>query len=644
MKKEISLDIKERITEDYKNGISTKKLESFYHIHSSKIKEILLEMGININLPNKGFGPREKKPKDWWNDKSHCEEIAKQCRNRREFNKKSSSAWKSSKENGWIDEFSEKYFSDRPEFSSLNSPIHCVYVYEIKETHSAYIGRTTNIKRRDNDHRSEKMNDTVYKHCKEHSILIPLPIILEKELTATESQIKENEWREKYLFTGWSILNKAATGKGSGSLGSIAIKWTYETCKTAASMCKNKEEFKKKFSRAHNVSRENKWIDEFFPFNSKKNDGCFDTLEGCKEAAKGYKTIMEIRKEYPFLYRKISKNKWTNEIKDYIGQYKPQPLIKNEKEERKYLDFNKDEYLPLSQMSQYEIDFFNTINNKAKCIIDKKSIIGKYLIIRVDKQNLIFILINVRKNGAFLHTHCNREFISYTRYCESKGYRTVQIYDTEFIYNNDIVRNKIFHFLNVDDDINKEKIYGRKCYIKEIDMTTAKDFLIKCHIQGFVSSTIYLGAYYNDSLIAVMSFKKGGIICNGWDLNRFASDYSYICCGVGGKIFDYFIKHYNPQKVTSFADKRWGIQERNLYTQIGFIKDSETAISYMYFNKNDDKTPKLIHKTNFMKSRLSKKYGFPLTMTETEIARELGYDRIWDCGLIKYVWEAKNAV
>lgn len=44
------------------------------------------------------------------------------------------------------------------------------------------------------------------------------------------------------------------------------------------------------------------------------------------------------------------------------------------------------------------------------------------------------------------------------------------------------------------------------------------------------------------------------------------------------------------------------------------------------------------------KKMLSKKYGFPLTMTETEMARELGYDRIWDCGLIKYVWEAKNAV
>ena len=51
---------------------------------------------------------------------------------------------------------------------------------------------------------------------------------------------------------------------------------------------------------------------------------------------------------------------------------------------------------------------------------------------------------------------------------------------------------------------------------------------------------------------------------------------------------------------------------------------------------------KRIHKFNFRKQRLHKKYGLPLTMTETEMAKELGYDRIWDCGLIKYVWKNKE--
>jgi hypothetical protein len=29
----------------------------------------------------------------------------------------------------------------------------------------------------------------------------------------------------------------------------------------------------------------------------------------------------------------------------------------------------------------------------------------------------------------------------------------------------------------------------------------------------------------------------------------------------------------------------------------------------------------------------------PPEMTETEMVKKLGYDRIWDCGLIRYVWK-----
>jgi hypothetical protein len=33
-----------------------------------------------------------------------------------------------------------------------------------------------------------------------------------------------------------------------------------------------------------------------------------------------------------------------------------------------------------------------------------------------------------------------------------------------------------------------------------------------------------------------------------------------------------------------------------------------------------------------------KKYGFSENMNETEMVKELGYDKIWDCGLIRYIW------
>ena len=38
------------------------------------------------------------------------------------------------------------------------------------------------------------------------------------------------------------------------------------------------------------------------------------------------------------------------------------------------------------------------------------------------------------------------------------------------------------------------------------------------------------------------------------------------------------------------------------------------------------------------KNDMIKKYGLDKKLTEWEMAKQLGYDRIWDCGLLKYVW------
>jgi hypothetical protein len=45
------------------------------------------------------------------------------------------------------------------------------------------------------------------------------------------------------------------------------------------------------------------------------------------------------------------------------------------------------------------------------------------------------------------------------------------------------------------------------------------------------------------------------------------------------------------------------------------------------------------HKFGFRKHLLSKRYGLDINLTETEMTKELGYDRIWDCGLVKYIYK-----
>ena len=127
-----------------------------------------------------------------------------------------------------------------------------------------------------------------------------------------------------------------------------------------------------------------------------------------------------------------------------------------------------------------------------------------------------------------------------------------------------------------------------------------------------------------------------------WNLTRFASDYNYICQGVGGKLFKYFIRGYNPNEVKSFADRRWTInEENNVYIQLGFKFDKYLAPEYRYYNPKVDRY-KRFHKFAFRKQILHKRFNLPLTMSETEMTKALGYDRIWDCGLIKYVWKKET--
>ena len=132
---------------------------------------------------------------------------------------------------------------------------------------------------------------------------------------------------------------------------------------------------------------------------------------------------------------------------------------------------------------------------------------------------------------------------------------------------------------------------------------------------------------------------------NIWNLNRFATDNNYICQGIGGKLFKYFTTNFQYYEIKSFADRRWtSTIERNIYDILGFKKITYTKPDYRYYNPKVDRYLRF-HKFNFRKDKLIKRYpdvDLKPGMTEYEMATKLGYTRIWDCGLIKYVYTNPN--
>ncbi len=269
-----------------------------------------------------------------------------------------------------------------------------------------------------------------------------------------------------------------------------------------------------------------------------------------------------------------------------------------------------------------------------KCRSDRKILHGKELDIYVPSKSIA-----IEFNGNLWHSEKYGKDKNYHLDklvgCNNKGVKLLQIFEDEYEEHKDIVISKIKHILDLENK-NSLRVPGRKCLVKEIDKEIAEVFLNKNHIQGFIKSTLYIGAFYNNELVAVMTLlneNKGN-----WNLTRFASKQNYVMQGVAGKIFSYFIKKYNPLYVKSFADRRWTIDStNNLYTKLGFSLDETLKPEYRYYNQKVDRY-KRFHKFGFRKQTLHNKYGLPMYMTESEMAEKLGYTKIWDCGLFKYVW------
>ena len=283
---------------------------------------------------------------------------------------------------------------------------------------------------------------------------------------------------------------------------------------------------------------------------------------------------------------------------------------------------------------QGERDIVNIIEQYDYKLHNKKILGRKEIDIYIPSLKL-----GIEYNGLLWHSEKfgkNKKYhINKLNECNKQGIKLIQIYEDEWVNHRKICESKIKQICGLNTNL---KIFARKCEIREMaNKKEVYEFLDNNHIQGRAGFTIAFGAYYDDKLVGVITFKreKEGY----WDLNRFATDINYQCVGLGGKLFKYFTRNYDFQEIKSFADRRWTINPSdNLYTKLGFEFDSFVEPTYWYYNSKIERY-KRFHKFGFRKQHLHKKYGLSLEMTEQEMTESLGYTRIWDCGLIKYIYK-----
>ena len=219
-----------------------------------------------------------------------------------------------------------------------------------------------------------------------------------------------------------------------------------------------------------------------------------------------------------------------------------------------------------------------------------------------------------------------------TELCEEEGVRLIHIFEDEWILHKDLVKQKLRHILGVNNSV---RIPARKCIIKELDVEEAKTFFEKNHLNGFSYAGIHIGLFYGDELVSAASFRT--INKHGdWELSRFATDTNRICSGACGKLLKYFINKEAPLTIVSYADRRWSQSKDNMYEKIGFTFSGYTKPLFKYYNPKVDRVKRLHERT--VRNLLIKEGWKKTNLSKGEMARQLGYDRIWDCGLIRYLW------
>ena len=268
------------------------------------------------------------------------------------------------------------------------------------------------------------------------------------------------------------------------------------------------------------------------------------------------------------------------------------------------------------KVSQPEKDIVEYLTSKGITNIvqsDRDILDGKEIDIYLPDYN-----IGIEFNGDYWHSELKRDkryHYDKSMLANSKGVFLYHIFSHEWA--DEEKRIRILNHLDNILHLNENKIYARKCMIREIDVAEKNNFLNENHIQGKDNSTIKLGLYYNDELVSIMTFcyprfsKK-----YNWELSRFCSKHNYNVIGGASKLFKYFVDNYmkDGEVIVSYSDiaKTTG----KIYKTLNFEFVNDADPNYIWWKADDD------YKTRYQCQMVN----------ERIIMESNGYIKIYDCG------------
>ena len=413
------------------------------------------------------------------------------------------------------------------------------------------------------------------------------PEMREKYSEAMKKRYENPEYRKKHS----EAQKKRYENPEERKKHSEAIKKAWENPemreKYSEAIKKAYEIKRSEFIEKYNLSKE--FLIEKFIENNR-----FDIYKFCEYCDIEYQTGLFYKRYFNIEIPNVQRNCLTQqEIYDFISQYIQ-------------ADFNNRKVI-----SPQELDIY----------IPEKNI-------AIEFDGLLY-----HSSGYSSLSQCNslEEYPQYhlekTQACAEKNIQLFHIFENEWRDKKEIWQSVLLNALG-----KSEKVYARKCEIREVPFKEAKEFLNANHLQGSCSSKVNIGLYSGNTPVSLMTFGKPRFNkLYDYELLRFCNALNTSVIGGAGKLLSYFVKTYNPSSILSYANLRWSTG--NLYEKLGFELISQSSPNYFYFNEDF-----ILHsRIEFQKHKLKDKLEtFDPSLTESENMYNNGYRKIYDCGNLVY--------
>ena len=294
--------------------------------------------------------------------------------------------------------------------------------------------------------------------------------------------------------------------------------------------------------------------------------------------------------------------------------------------------FSKTDECGKSYSEKELVDFVKSIYSDEIMENTKRIIPPKELDIYIPKMKLA-----IEYNGLYWHdeNHVDRNYhLTKTNMCNEKGIDLIHVFEDDWLYKKEIVKSMIASRLGVY----KEKIFARKCQIKEIEKDQAKIFFNENHLQGFAYGDLYLGLMFNDELIQCICINKKGWHDGNVELTRMVTKLNTQVIGGFSKLMKHISDYIEYKSITSYVYKAWFNGKGYIESGFKIVKENNPSYSYVVNGRR-------VHKSHFRKDKIKKMFErgelkfYDSNKTEHENMIENKIYRIYDCGTMKVIYE-----